>query len=102
MGATRSAPNIVSQRGPRRNISQQDPRRTPPESAPRVPRRSTIPPSKKPERMAGSFSPRPPRREPIVHKDIRPEFGRRKQAKEERDKRMEEERREQNIARTDI
>jgi hypothetical protein len=52
--------------------------------------------------MAGSFSPRPPRREPIVHKDIRPEFGRRKQAKEERDKRMEEERREQNIARTDI
>ncbi len=99
MGATRSAPNIVSQRGPRRNIPQQDPRRTPPESAPRVPRRSTIPPSKKPERMAGTFSPRPPRREPIVHKDIRPEFGRRK---EERDRRMEEEKREQNIARTDI
>ena len=101
MGATRSAPNIVSQRGPRRNITPQI-RPTPPGSAPRVPRRSTIPPSKKPERMAGSFSPRPPRREPIVHKDIRPEFGRRKQAKEERDKRMEEERREQNIARTDI
>ena len=93
MGATRSAPNIVSQRGPRRNIPPQI-RPTPPGSAPRVPRRSTIPPSKKPERMAGSFSPRPPRREPIVHKDIRPEFGRRKQAKEER--------REQNIARTDI
>ena len=101
MGATRSAPNIVSQRGPRRNIPPHI-RRTPPGSALRVPRRSTIPPSKKPERMAGSFSPRPPRREPIVHKDIRPEFGRRKQAKEERDKRMEEERREQNIARTDI
>ena len=100
MGATRSAPNIVSQRGPRRNIPPQI-RTTPPGSAPRVPRRSTIPPSKKPERMAGSFSPRPPRR-PVVHKDIRPEFGRRKQAKEERDKRMEEERREQNIARTDI
>ena len=32
MGATRSAPNIVSQRGPRRNIPQQDPRRTPPGS----------------------------------------------------------------------